>query len=58
MIFDEAHEIESVAGDYFGMSVSNYKLQDLRRDLSFAVGRMKKFGHAQSSTVSLSGWKS
>jgi len=43
VVFDEAHEIESVAGDYFGMSVSNYKLQDLRRDLS-AVGRMKKFG--------------
>jgi len=43
VVFDEAHEIESVAGDYFGTSVSNYKLQDLRRDLS-AVGRMKKFG--------------
>jgi ATP-dependent DNA helicase DinG len=43
VVFDEAHEIESVAGDYFGMSVSNYKLQDLRRDLA-AVGRMKKFG--------------
>jgi ATP-dependent DNA helicase DinG len=43
VVFDEAHEIESVAGDYFGMSVSNYKLLDLRRDLS-AVGRMKKFG--------------
>jgi ATP-dependent DNA helicase DinG len=43
VVFDEAHEIESVAGDYFGTSVSNYKLQDLRRDLS-AIGRMKKFG--------------
>jgi ATP-dependent DNA helicase DinG len=43
VVFDEAHEIESVAGDYFGTSVSNYKLQDLRRDLS-VLGSMKKFG--------------
>ena len=29
MVFDEAHEIEDVAGQYFGVSVSNYQLQDL-----------------------------
>jgi ATP-dependent DNA helicase DinG len=43
VVFDEAHEIEDVAGQYFGFSVSNYRLMDLRRDIG-AVGRMKKFG--------------
>jgi len=43
VVFDEAHEIEDVAGQYFGFSVSNYKLMDLRRDIG-AMGRMKKFG--------------
>ena len=43
VVFDEAHEIENVAGEYFGVSVSNYRLSDLRRDIS-VVARMKKFG--------------
>jgi ATP-dependent DNA helicase DinG len=43
VVFDEAHEIEDVVGQYFGVSVSNYRFQELRRDIS-AVGRMKKFG--------------
>jgi len=43
VVFDEAHEIEDVVGQYFGVSVSNYRVQDLRRDLG-VVSRMKKFG--------------
>jgi len=43
VVFDEAHEIEDVAAQYFGVSVSNYRFQELRRDLS-VVGRLKKFG--------------
>ena len=43
VVFDEAHEIEDVAGQYFGFAVSNYRLLDLRRDIA-AVSRMKKFG--------------
>jgi ATP-dependent DNA helicase DinG len=43
VVFDEAHEIEDVVGQYFGVSVSNYKFQDLRRDIA-VIGRMKKFG--------------
>ena len=43
VVFDEAHDLEEVAGQYFGVSVSNYRFQELRRDLA-AVGRMKKFG--------------
>jgi ATP-dependent DNA helicase DinG len=43
VVFDEAHEIEDVVGQYFGVSISNYRFQELRRDLS-VIGRMKKFG--------------
>jgi ATP-dependent DNA helicase DinG len=31
-IFDEAHEIEDVATQYFGIMVSNYRLEELVRD--------------------------
>ncbi len=50
VIFDEAHEIETVAGQYFGVSVSNYKFQELRRDVSL-VARMKNFGSAELDRV-------
>jgi ATP-dependent DNA helicase DinG len=43
VVFDEAHEIEDVAGQYFGVAVSNYRFQELRRDIQ-AVARTKKFG--------------
>ncbi len=32
VIFDEAHEIEDVASDYFGEQVSSYRLEELARD--------------------------
>ena len=32
VVFDEAHEIESVASDYFGRTVSSYKFEELGRD--------------------------
>lgn len=43
VILDEAHEIEDVAGQYFGVSVSNYQFQELLRDIG-AVARKKDFG--------------
>jgi ATP-dependent DNA helicase DinG len=43
VVFDEAHEIEDVAGQYFGVSISNYRFQELRRDIA-AMARSKKFG--------------
>ncbi len=33
VIFDEAHQIEDVAAEYFGAQVSNYQVEDLLRDL-------------------------
>src|SRR5580692_1428102 len=50
VVFDEAHEIEDVAGQYFGFAVSNYRLMDLRRDVG-VVGRMKKFGSPELDRI-------
>jgi len=43
VIFDEAHEVEDVAGQYFGISVSTYQFDDLVRDVA-ALARRKNFG--------------
>ncbi len=42
VVLDEAHEIEDVAGQYFGLSVSNYQFEELRRDIG-AISRRKRF---------------
>ena len=34
VIFDEAHQIEDIAAQYFGSSVSNYQVDDLLNDIS------------------------
>jgi ATP-dependent DNA helicase DinG len=33
VVFDEAHELEDVASNYFGLSVSNLRFEDLARDM-------------------------
>src|SRR5580700_7429260 len=50
VIFDEAHEIEDVAGQYFGFSVSTYKVLDLRRDIA-ALSRIRKFGSEELDRI-------
>ncbi len=40
LVFDEAHEIEDVATQYFGVEVSNYRVEELARDTE-ATLRMK-----------------
>ncbi len=42
VIFDEAHEIEDTAGQYFGISVSNLQVQELIKDTA-GVSRRKFF---------------
>ena len=32
VVFDEAHEMEDVASDYFGQQISNYQFEELARD--------------------------
>jgi ATP-dependent DNA helicase DinG len=49
VIFDEAHELEDVAGNYFGISVSNLRVEDLTRDVEASMQRNRML------SVSLSG---
>jgi ATP-dependent DNA helicase DinG len=52
IIFDEAHEIEDTAGSYFGVSVSNFQVQEFCRDVA-ALSRRKDFGTAELDRVLL-----
>jgi len=48
VIFDEAHELEDVAGSYFGVTVSNARYEDLCRDVEISLQR----NHMLSAQVS------
>jgi ATP-dependent DNA helicase DinG len=37
VIFDEAHELEEVASDYFGVMVSNLRFEELARDIEVVL---------------------
>jgi ATP-dependent DNA helicase DinG len=39
VVFDEAHELEDVAADYFGVTVSNLRIDDLLRDVENTLRR-------------------
>ncbi len=43
VIFDEAHDVEDVASQYFGVSISSYQFEELVRDIS-ALAHRKNFG--------------
>jgi ATP-dependent DNA helicase DinG len=49
VIFDEAHELEDVAANYFGISVSNLRVDELARDVESALQ------HHRMLSASLSG---
>ena len=49
VIFDEAHELEDVAGNYFGISVSNLRVEELARDVEALLQ------HNRMLSASLSG---
>jgi ATP-dependent DNA helicase DinG len=48
VVFDEAHELEDVAGNYFGISVGNLRVDELARD----VERAMQQHHMMSASVS------
>ncbi len=50
VVFDEAHEIEDVAGRYFGIGISNYQFQELVRDIAL-VSRTKQFGSGELDRI-------
>ena len=43
VIFDEAHELEDIAGNYFGISVSNLRMDELARDAEHLLQREKLY---------------
>src|SRR6266403_372217 len=49
VIFDEAHELDDIAGNYFGISVSNLRVEDLARDVEASLQ------HNKMMSASLSG---
>ena len=50
VIFDEAHEIEDVAGQYFGIGISSYQFQELGRDVA-ALSTRKEFGSQELNRI-------
>ena len=51
VIFDEAHEIENVAGNYFGISVSNLRVEDLARDVEVSLQHNRMFSAGLSGAL-------
>jgi ATP-dependent DNA helicase DinG len=41
VIFDEAHELEDIAGSYFGISVSNLRVEELAHDVERSLQQSK-----------------
>ena len=50
VIFDEAHEVEDVAGQYFGVGVSSGQIDDLARDTA-ALSHRKQFGSQELDRI-------
>ena len=53
IVFDEAHEVEDTAGQYFGISVSSYQVQDLTADIA-GLSRRKAFSTAELDRTMIS----
>jgi ATP-dependent DNA helicase DinG len=51
VIFDEAHELEDVAGSYFGISVSNTRIEDLLRDVESSLQRHRALSASLSAAT-------
>jgi ATP-dependent DNA helicase DinG len=52
VIFDEAHELEDVVGSYFGVSVSNARVDELARDIEQALTRNRIYAAGVSAAIS------
>jgi ATP-dependent DNA helicase DinG len=51
VIFDEAHELEDVAGNYFGISVSAARLEELCRDIEASLQRNRMYTSGPSGAI-------
>jgi ATP-dependent DNA helicase DinG len=48
LVVDEAHQLEDVATQYFGVAVSNYRIDDLIRDAEKLAGHHGRYADARS----------
>ncbi len=51
VVFDEAHELEEIAGNYFGISVSNLRMDELARDAENLLQREKLYTPQMSGAI-------
>jgi ATP-dependent DNA helicase DinG len=51
VIFDEAHELEDIAGNYFGISVGNLRMDELTRDVERLLQREKLYTPQMSGAI-------
>ena len=51
VIFDEAHELENVAGNYFGVSVSNARMDELGHDVEQALRHNQMYSRGISGAI-------
>ncbi len=51
VIFDEAHELEDVASSYFGVTVSNIRINELARDVEGLLQREKLSDASQETAI-------
>jgi len=51
VIFDEAHELEDVASSYFGITVSNARVEELCRDVEISLQRNHLFSASLSGAL-------
>jgi ATP-dependent DNA helicase DinG len=51
VVFDEAHELEDVAGNYFGISVSNLRVDDLARDVERSMQQNRMLSASVSGAL-------
>ena len=51
VIFDEAHELEDVAANYFGISVSNLRVEELSRDIERSMEHNKMLSGSLSGAL-------
>jgi len=55
VIFDEAHELEDIASNYFGLSVSNVRFEDLVRDVEAMLKKGDGYANATNTAILVSG---
>ncbi len=51
VVFDEAHELEDVAGNYFGISVSNLRVEELARDVEHSMQQNRMLSASVSGAL-------